>query len=196
MLVVEFSWTSFEVKMGFVCRILKHGRWAIMREKMGTNDWVLGLLDHSNWRKWCTRRCHVLSPEKRLLTNQITWKMSGILVWSTRWEQLNDWTFPQIIMWKSASHNGLVTLHFYMNIKKKLICTKINIFDVHEKFALKWQLLFGINFVALIPRLDSLSMWTWQFFLPTPLSKIFNPKLDTVSFIILKRKVSQSRSKR
>jgi hypothetical protein len=26
MLVLEFSWTRFEIKAGFICRILKHGR--------------------------------------------------------------------------------------------------------------------------------------------------------------------------
>ena len=35
--------------------------------------------------------------------------------------------------------------HFCMNIQKKLTFTKINIFDVHAKFALKWQTLIGVN---------------------------------------------------
>ena len=31
--------------MGFVCRILKHGRWAITRERMCTNNpWDLGIV--------------------------------------------------------------------------------------------------------------------------------------------------------
>jgi hypothetical protein len=38
MWIVEFSWTSFKVEMGFVQSILKHGRWAIRREKMGANN--------------------------------------------------------------------------------------------------------------------------------------------------------------
>jgi hypothetical protein len=35
MWIVEFSWTSFKVEMGFVQSILKHGRWAIRRK-----NWV------------------------------------------------------------------------------------------------------------------------------------------------------------
>ena len=35
MLFVEFSHTSFEVKVGYICRILKHGRWANLQEGNG-----------------------------------------------------------------------------------------------------------------------------------------------------------------
>lgn len=42
MLVVEeLSWTSFEATMRFVCGILKHGRWVIMRGKK-QHEWPLG----------------------------------------------------------------------------------------------------------------------------------------------------------
>jgi hypothetical protein len=45
MLVVECSWTSLEIKMGFVCRVLKHARWAIVRERMCTNNpWDFGIV--------------------------------------------------------------------------------------------------------------------------------------------------------
>ena len=37
--------------------------------------------------------------------------MSGMLVWSTRWEQLNNWAPPQILMLECANHNKLATLH-------------------------------------------------------------------------------------
>jgi hypothetical protein len=36
MLVAGFASTIFEVEMGFVCRILKHGRCPLLRVKMGT----------------------------------------------------------------------------------------------------------------------------------------------------------------
>lgn len=35
MLVMKISWTEFEVEVGIICRILKHGRLTIFREKMG-----------------------------------------------------------------------------------------------------------------------------------------------------------------
>ena len=38
MLVVEFSWTSFEVEMGFDCTILRHGSWVITKEKVSKNN--------------------------------------------------------------------------------------------------------------------------------------------------------------
>jgi hypothetical protein len=38
MLDVESSKISFEVKLRFVCRILKYGRQAILRGKMGMNE--------------------------------------------------------------------------------------------------------------------------------------------------------------
>ena len=61
MLVVEFGWTSFEVKMGFLCRILKHER-----ELFPRNNWherPFMFIDRRNWEKQCTRKCHVLSQK-------------------------------------------------------------------------------------------------------------------------------------
>ena len=41
MLVVEFSWTRFEVKMGFIYGILKHGTWATCEGRNG-HEWFFG----------------------------------------------------------------------------------------------------------------------------------------------------------
>ncbi len=38
---------------------------------------------------------------------KFTWEMSGKLVWSTRWEQLNSWVPPQPFMSKCANPNRL-----------------------------------------------------------------------------------------
>ena len=38
MLVVEFPWASFEVKMAFTCRIFQHERRTISKEKIGMNN--------------------------------------------------------------------------------------------------------------------------------------------------------------
>ena len=43
-------------------------------------------------------------------------KMCGMLVWSTRWEQLYSWASPHILMPKCANNNRLTTLHLeYVN---------------------------------------------------------------------------------
>ena len=71
MLIVEFLWISFEVKMGFVYRVLKHVRWAPTRERRGTNNPV-EFLNHKNWGNWCTKNCHVSYLEKDLLPIKFT----------------------------------------------------------------------------------------------------------------------------
>ena len=45
--------------------------------------------------------------KKMLWTIKITWNMSEMLVWSTRWEQLNSWEPPQILMPKCAKLDRL-----------------------------------------------------------------------------------------
>ena len=37
--------------------------------------------------------------------------MSSLLVWSTQWEQVNNWAPPLTLMPKCANHNRLATLH-------------------------------------------------------------------------------------
>ena len=129
-------------------------------------------------------------------------KMSGMLVWSTRWGQINSWVPPQILMSKCANHNRLATLHLehvdcliflttkmqnnnkIINPKNqrvskcwiewsmwaqrpflhehqeswKFTFTKINIIDVHAKFAFEWQPLIGINTLTWAPNITN----TWR----------------------------------
>jgi hypothetical protein len=70
----NFYGQVLRLKMGFVCRILKHGRWAIMREKMGMNKTLN--LDYNNWRMGCIRKFHVLSFKKTFDKSKFTWKIS------------------------------------------------------------------------------------------------------------------------
>ena len=113
MLVVESPSTSFEVKMGLICMILKHGRWTILRRGGGGNrhEQPSSFLNYNNWRKRCTRKCCVLSSQEDLWPNKFILKVSWMLLWSTRWEQLNSWAPPQILMPKCVNHIRLATLH-------------------------------------------------------------------------------------
>jgi hypothetical protein len=47
-----------------------------------------------------------------------------------------------------CKHKG----HLYVNFKKKSDFTKVNIFDVHAKFAWKWQLLNEVNILTWAPK--------------------------------------------
>ena len=41
-----------------------------------------GFWDHNIWKEGCTWNCHVLPTQKDLWPIEITWKMSGMFVWS------------------------------------------------------------------------------------------------------------------
>ena len=80
------------------------------------HEWLLEFLEYDNWKKGCTRKYHIWCPKKTLDQTYFTWKMSKILVWSIRWEQLDSWAPPQILVQKWAAHNKLPTLHLeYVN---------------------------------------------------------------------------------
>lgn len=79
--------TSFEVKMGVISRILKHGRWIVLREILGLNEplgsWLI-VIQGSDAQENALN-----SPppqmKERPLTNQMYLEMSRMLVWSTGW---------------------------------------------------------------------------------------------------------------
>ena len=109
MLVVEFS-LSFEVKMGLFL-----GSWYMGDElwrggEMGTNNisyFKITIIEGSN-----AQENPMFYPLKKNLWHiKFTWKRSGRLVWFTRWEQLNNWASPWILMSKCAIHSRLATLH-------------------------------------------------------------------------------------
>jgi hypothetical protein len=55
-------------------------------------------------------------PNKMLWIIKSTWNTSEMLVWPTRWEQLNNWEPPQILMPKCVKYNRLATIHLeYVN---------------------------------------------------------------------------------
>ena len=119
----EGSWTSFEVKMGFIPRIWKYGRWIVSRKKWAwMTIWIF--FKYNTWRKGCMRNCHVLF----LWPIKFTRKMSIVLVWSTRWEQLNSWASPHILMPNYANYNKPTTLHLeHVNFSIFLITCMQNI---------------------------------------------------------------------
>ena len=98
MLVVRISWTSLEVKVGY-----------IHRGENG-NELPYGYLDNSIWRRGCTRKCYVLTPKRDSWLIKLTCKVCGMLGWSTTWEQLNSWAPPWVLKPKSPNHSGLLAL--------------------------------------------------------------------------------------
>lgn len=62
------------------------------------------------------KKMHVFPQKNVLWPIQFTLKMSGMLMWSIRWEQLSSWAPSQLLKPKCASHNMLVILHLeYVN---------------------------------------------------------------------------------
>ena len=51
------------------------------------------------------------SHKRPVFSIKFNWTMSRVLMWSTRWVQLNSWAPPQILVPKCANHNMLATLH-------------------------------------------------------------------------------------
>ena len=54
---------------------------------------------------------YCIPPQEDLWPVKLTWNMSGMLVWSTRWEQPNSWAPPTILMLECANQYRLATLH-------------------------------------------------------------------------------------
>ena len=98
--------------MGFICRILKHGRWAISKEKnMGMNN-PLYFLNDDNGGRDVQENTMFLSAQKILWPKNLTWITSEMFLWSIGREQLVRWAPPQILMPKCTNHNKLVTFAF------------------------------------------------------------------------------------
>ena len=89
------------------------------------HEWPFGFFfKYNTWRKGCTRKCHVLF----LWPIKFSRKMSIVLVWSTRWEQLNSWASPHILMPNYANYNKPTTLHLeHVNFSIFLITCMQNI---------------------------------------------------------------------
>ena len=75
------------------------------------HEYPFGVLDYNNLRKRCTRNTMFYPPKKTFDQSKSLEKwVRGMIEWSTRWEQLNSWALPQILMPKYAIHYRLATL--------------------------------------------------------------------------------------
>ena len=95
-----------------------HGKYVMQR---GWHIYIM-VQGKRNLKNWATilienkKKKRILGDHARvkyldLWPIKLTWKMSGMLVLSTRWEQLDNWVSPQILMPKCANHNKLATLY-------------------------------------------------------------------------------------
>lgn len=109
-LVVDFLWTTFEVKMVLVCRILKHGRWAIPRESMGMNnplDFCIITIEGRN-----AQENGMFNPSKKTFD-----KWMSLEIWVERLcdpldgNDSRDEHLHKFSCQKCAKHNRLGTLH-------------------------------------------------------------------------------------
>ena len=78
---VKFSWTSFEVKLRHIYRILKHGKIYLQEREWGMKP-PNGFSNYNICRMGCTWESHVLPLVKKLWPIKFTPKMSEMLVWS------------------------------------------------------------------------------------------------------------------
>lgn len=102
-------WTNSKIKIGYMSRIVKHGRRAIWE-----GDVVYGTLskfpNYDIWRQGCTCICHVLLRIKNLWPVKLTSNTCGMLVWSIGWEQPYSLAPPQFLRPNWARTNDHATL--------------------------------------------------------------------------------------
>ena len=108
MLVMKISWTELQVEVGYICRILNHGRWTIFMKEWAWNTLWTFISWHLKKGVAHDNDMFYFSP-KYLRPIEFTREMSEMQVCSTRWGQLNKWAPPQILKGK-WSHNRLATL--------------------------------------------------------------------------------------
>ena len=175
-------------------------RWAMMREKKGTNNphdlWVLIIEVRSaqenamliSWKEPLTNQihsrhehnaCDPLNENNSIVEHLHEFssqyvqtiidyhlalgacnKLSLFLTTYMQDNSLKIQECPNITLNLQCEHK----VHYCMSIKEHFTCTKINIFDIHARFALKWQVSIGVNSLAWTPNTTK----TWP--LPTFIS--------------------------
>ena len=108
--------------------------------------------------------------QKRPWPIKFIWNMSQWLVWSTRWEQLNNWASPRILMPKSANHKCLAAFHLeYVNCptniyaKNSLNCCESPNVKPNGQCEHKEHFHMNTKYISLSPKWTSLMfMQTFQ----------------------------------
>lgn len=110
MLVVEFSPDKFWGSKEIYPRNLE--AWNMSSFKVENNhEWLFDCLSYKNLKGAIQKKIPCFIFQKRPSTNPFTRKMSEMLAQPIRWEWLNNWARPAILMAKCVNHDMLDTLH-------------------------------------------------------------------------------------
>ena len=126
--VLRLKWDLFVWSGNMADELFRGKRWA----------WItLWFLRLQYSKKGMHKTMSYFISQKDLSPINFTWKMSRMLVWSTRWEWLNSWAPPQILMSQCANHNKVATLHLeyviypiFLPIRMQRIPQKLKIFRI------------------------------------------------------------------
>lgn len=125
MLVVEFSWTNFEAKMGIIREILIHERWVIQREG-NKEEHPFGFLNYNDWRNLKILKINLPShPKKGPLTNQI--HLKHVFMVFIGWSFDNHTPIKYMCLNKKSSQSNtyipqlLISLRFHVSSRITII---------------------------------------------------------------------------
>ena len=102
-LLVKFSRTNLEVEVGCIHTILIHGKWTSVRRKLSMKKGM-----HMEIVIFYSP-----PPQNKkayLWLVEYIWEICEMYLWCTRWDQLNSWVPPHVLIPKCANHNELATL--------------------------------------------------------------------------------------